>query len=57
MKQFACGAVVPGCTATFLRPTEDEILADVGAHAAAEHGMTDVPPEVVDQVRAGIEDV
>ncbi len=57
MKQFACGDVVPGCAATFSRPTEDELLADVGAHAAAEHGMTEVPPEVLDQVKAGIKDV
>ncbi len=57
MKQFACGDVVPGCAATFSRPTEDELLADVGAHAAAEHGMNEVPPEVLAQVKAGIKDV
>ena len=51
MKQFSCGAVVPGCTATFTAETEDEILQQVGAHAQADHGMDEVPDEVVAQVR------
>ena len=54
MKQFACGDVVPGCTAVWQRETEDEILREVAAHAAADHGMTEVPGEVVDAVRAKI---
>jgi predicted small metal-binding protein len=57
MKQFSCGAVVPGCTATFTADTEDELLGQVAAHARADHGMEEVPAEVVDQVRAKIEDV
>ena len=57
MKQFSCGAVVPGCTATFTADTEDEILQQVGAHAQADHGMDDVPDEVVAQVRQNIEEV
>ena len=54
MKQFACGDVVPGCTAVWQRETEDEILRVVAAHAAADHGMTEVPDEVVEAVRAKI---
>lgn len=54
MKQFSCGAVVPGCTASFTGETEDEILGQVGAHAAEDHGMTSVPDEVVAQVRENI---
>jgi predicted small metal-binding protein len=34
--------------------SEDEILAEVAGHAAADHGMSQVPPEVVAQVRAHI---
>lgn len=56
MKQFSCGAVVPGCTATFTGESEDEILGQVAAHAKDAHGMQDVPPEVVDQVRANIQE-
>ncbi len=57
MKQFSCGAVVPGCTATFSAETEDELLGQVAAHAQADHGMDSVPDEVVEQVRANIQEV
>lgn len=56
MKQFACGAVVPGCAATFTGQTEDDILGQVAVHAKDEHGMQDVPAEVVETVRANIQD-
>ena len=57
MKQFSCGAVVPGCTATFSAESEEEILGQVAQHAKADHGMESVPDEVVDQVRANIQEV
>lgn len=57
MKQFSCGAVVPGCTATFSGQTDDEILGQVAAHAKDEHGMDSVPDEVVAQVRENIQEV
>jgi predicted small metal-binding protein len=57
MKAFACGAVVPGCTATFTAATEEEILARVAAHAKEDHAMEQVPPDVVAQVREKIQDV
>lgn len=57
MKQFSCGAVVPGCTATFTGETEDEVLGQVATHAKDDHGMEEVPAELVETVRAKIEDV
>ena len=54
MKSFACGDVVPGCEARWVCSSEDEILFEVGRHAAAVHGMTEVPPSVVGAVRAAI---
>lgn len=54
MKQFACGSVVPGCTATFEAEDEGAILQQVAAHAERDHGMVEVPAEVVEQVRANI---
>ena len=54
MKRFACGDVVPGCDATFVCDTDDEILVQVAQHAAAVHGMTEVPDSVVGQVRERI---
>jgi predicted small metal-binding protein len=57
MKQFSCGAVVPGCTATFTAASDDEILDQVATHAKDDHGMAEVPDEVVDAVKANIEEV
>lgn len=57
MKQFSCGAVVPGCTASFSAESEEAILSQVAEHASRDHGMDDVPPEVVEQVRANIVEV
>lgn len=54
MKQFACGDVVPGCDARFVGASDDDILSQVAAHAASAHGLTDVSPELVDQVRSRI---
>jgi predicted small metal-binding protein len=54
MKSFSCGSVVPGCTATFDAETEDGILEQVAHHAHADHGLAEVPAELVAQVRANI---
>jgi len=54
MKTFACGDVVPGCTTTFTGPDDDAVLSLVAAHAVADHGLSSVPPELVEQVRAAI---
>jgi predicted small metal-binding protein len=54
MKRFACGDVVPGCTASFEGDTDDDILGAVGRHAQADHELTAVPPELVAAVRAAI---
>jgi predicted small metal-binding protein len=54
MKQFRCGAIVPGCSAVFEGESESAILNQIGAHARDEHGMDEVPPEVVDTIRDNI---
>jgi predicted small metal-binding protein len=56
MKQFACGQVVDGCDGVVTGQDEDEVLAAAAQHAADAHGMTEVPPEVVAAIRAGITD-
>jgi predicted small metal-binding protein len=56
MKQFACGDVVPGCTATFQASTNEEILAAVAKHAHDDHGITEIPAELVTQVRSKIQE-
>ena len=54
MKEFRCGELVPGCGAAFQAQSEDEILEQIAAHARDEHGMPEVPPEIVDTIRAAI---
>jgi predicted small metal-binding protein len=54
MKHFACGDVVSGCTARFVGDTDDEILALVAHHARQDHGLTDIPSELVSAVRGAI---
>ena len=54
MKQFACSTVVKGCDGVVTGETEDDVLAAAARHAAEAHGMTDLPPDVVEAVRAGI---
>jgi predicted small metal-binding protein len=55
MKTFACGAVVPGCVATFQADSDEGILEQVAGHARDDHGMTEIPDELVGQVCAHIQ--
>jgi predicted small metal-binding protein len=54
VKTFACGAVVAGCTASFTAESEEGILEQVAQHARDEHGLSEVPDELVREVRANI---
>jgi predicted small metal-binding protein len=54
MKEFTCGVLVPGCKARFEGESDEEILERVAVHARDEHGMDEVPPEVVDRIVASI---
>jgi len=50
VKEFKCGVLVPGCWATFHGESDDEILRQVVVHAREEHGMDQVPPDVVEDI-------
>lgn len=54
MKTFACGDVVPGCEASWVCSTDDEILALVAEHASSAHGLTEISPELRDSVSSRI---
>lgn len=54
MKTFACGDVVPGCTATFSDETEEGILQQVARHAREDHDFPEIPPELIRRVLAGM---
>ena len=51
MKTFACGDVIPGCGARFSAADEDGIFSQLAGHAAHDHGVPDVTPELVQAVR------
>ena len=51
---IACGDVVPGCATTLDASTEDEFMAKVAEHSAAEHGVTEITPELAGQVKGAI---
>ena len=52
-KNIACGDVVPGCTFTASADTE-ELVKKVIAHAAHDHGVTEITPELAAKVHAAI---
>jgi predicted small metal-binding protein len=54
LKRIACADVVPDCTFTASAATEEELLQKVAAHAAQEHGVTEVTPELAAKVKAAI---
>ena len=55
MKKFACGAVVPGCTAAFAAETEQGLREQVARHAREDHDLPEVPEELVRQVLATLQ--
>jgi predicted small metal-binding protein len=57
MKEFYCGAIIPDCDTRIIAATEDDLLASVDTHARVDHGMTEVPAALIDEVRARIQDV
>jgi predicted small metal-binding protein len=53
-KHIACHDVVPGCRFTAIAATEEELLARVAEHAAQEHGVTEITPELASRVKGAI---
>jgi predicted small metal-binding protein len=47
MKEFRCEMIVPSCSTVFEGESDSAILDQIAAHARDEHGMPEVPPEVV----------
>jgi predicted small metal-binding protein len=53
MKQFACGAVVPGCDALWVCSSEEQILTLVATHLRDDHGL-EITAELMDRVAEAI---
>jgi len=54
MKEFSCGDVVPGCSASFRARSDEEIFARVASHASEDHGVREITAELVEAVRKHI---
>jgi len=53
-KYIACAEIVPECPFEASAATEEELLKQVVAHAAHDHGITNVTPEMAAKVKAAI---
>jgi predicted small metal-binding protein len=53
-KIIACAEIVPDCPFTASAATDEELLQKVAAHAAHDHGITEISPELVEKVKAAI---
>jgi predicted small metal-binding protein len=53
-KHIACNDVVPGCTFTATAATEEELIRRVAEHAAHDHGVAEVTPELAAKVKSAI---
>ncbi len=52
--KLACGDVMPGCVARFESNSRDDLLGQIGAHATAHHGITELSPDMVRSVETRI---
>jgi predicted small metal-binding protein len=51
---IACNEVVPGCGFTASADSEDELTDKVATHAAQDHDVSEVTPELAAKVKAAI---
>jgi predicted small metal-binding protein len=54
-KHIACRSLVEGCPFTADAETESELVEKVKAHAATDHGVKEVTPELAAKVMAAIQ--
>ncbi len=55
-KVVHCRDVVLDCDFVARAETEEELLQKAAAHGQAEHGMTEMPPDVLQRVKSLIRD-
>ena len=53
-KQLRCGDLMPGCNAVIEGKDEAEVMAKGAEHAKQAHGMTTIPADVAQKVKAAI---
>jgi len=53
-KHIACNDVVPGCAFEASAGNEEELVQQVATHAAKDHGVREITPELAQKVKAAI---
>lgn len=53
-KHIACASIVPDCPFTASAATEEELIRKVAAHAAHDHKIMEMTPELAAKVKAAI---
>lgn len=56
MKTLTCRDVGVDCDFVAEGQTEQEVMEKAAQHARTDHGFTDIPPELVEKVKAAIHD-
>jgi predicted small metal-binding protein len=56
VKTMTCRDVGVDCDFAAEGQTEQELMEKVAHHARADHGFTEIPPELMDKVKAAIHD-
>jgi predicted small metal-binding protein len=55
-KTLKCGDLMPGCSAVVQGKDVQEVMAKAAEHAAKDHGLTSISPELAQKVQAAIRD-
>ncbi len=50
--RLACAKLMPGCDFKVEAATEEELLQKAAAHAAQDHGIKEITPELVNKVKS-----
>lgn len=53
-KKFACGDVVNGCGWSATANDEQELFQKIAEHAKHDHGMSEIPNDLIEKVRSKI---
>lgn len=51
---LSCGDVMPGCAVRFQADSQEQLFTDVARHASADHAITDITPEILEQVTIAV---
>lgn len=53
-KKFACGDVVNGCAWSASANEEEELFKKIAEHAKHDHGISEIPKELLDKIRSKV---